>query len=339
MKKYIKILTVLIFLISSNNILAKNCTGKMFNPITDVCWDCIFPISIGAIPIHGLHKRHDTANPTSPICFCPQCVKIIKGVPVPMPGLAIGYWEPIRTVDVTTKPYCLTSLGGLQLIPENLSLQQNGIESANSDDATYHIHWYINPVLSILNILGDGMCRIVTPMFDMAYMTEFDPLFHDDMLSFIINPEAILFANPIAQAACIADAIASSTYKPLDFLFWCAGSQGHLYPFTGNVNGGVSSIQISSLITEKLMAKLHRQLMLPITSGPDAMCQPYPFPIIKKSQYRLQTTFPKVGMGKFGCNPIGKSTILHEQFKKIPYKGEDFGYLIWRKRNCCICPI
>lgn len=335
MKKYLIIPSILFSIIFSNNILAKNCTGKMFNPITDVCWDCIFPISIGAASIDGSYKRHDTENFPAPICFCPQCIQ--DGLP--LPGIAVGFWEPIRLVDVTTRPYCLTSLGGLQLIPENLSLQQNGIESANSDDATYHIHWYINPVLSLLNILGDGMCKIKTPMFDMAYMTEFDPLFHNDMLSFVINPEAILFANPIAQAACIADAIASTAYKPLDFLFWCAGSQGHLYPFTGNVNGGVSSIQISSLITEKFIAKLHRQWMLPITSGPEAICSPYPFPVIKKSQYRLQTTFPKVGKGKFGCNPIGKSTILHEQFKKIPYKGEDFGYLIWRKRNCCICPI
>ena len=331
-KKYITILIILFSIIFSNNILAKNCSGKMFNPITDVCWDCIFPISIGAAQTQGEHKRHDTDNFPSPVCICPKPPAM-----QPTPGMAVGLWEAIRLVDITTRPYCLTNLCGKEIIPENLSLQQNGIESANSKEATYHLHWYHSPVNTMLNLFVDSLCVVGSAAgFDMAYMTEFDPLFHDDMLSFIINPEAILFANPIAQAACIADAIASTAYKPLDFLFWCAGSQGHLYPFTGNVNGGVSSIQISSLITEKFIAKLHRQMMLPITSGPDAICSPYPFPIIKKSQYRLQTTFPKVGMGKFGCNPIGKSTILHEQFKKIPYKGEDFGYLIWRKRNCCM---
>ncbi len=332
MKKYITILIILISFIFSNNLFAKNCSGKMFNPITDVCWDCIFPISIGAAQTQGANKRHDTENFPSPICVCPG-----KLFGAPLPGLAVGFWEAVRLVDVTTRPYCLTNLGGQQIIPENLSLQQNGIESSNSSEATYHLHWYISPVNTMLGIIFDSLCLEISSVgFDMAYMTEFDPLFHDDMLSFIINPEAILFANPIAQAACIADSIASTVYKPLDFLFWCAGSQGHLYPFTGNINGGVSSIQITSLIIEKFIAKLHRQFMLPITSGPDAICTPYPLPIIKKSQYRLQTTFPKVGMGKFGCNPIGKTTILHEQFKKTPYRGEDFGYLIWRKRNCCM---
>ena len=27
------------------------CTGKFPNPITDICWSCILPISIGSAPI------------------------------------------------------------------------------------------------------------------------------------------------------------------------------------------------------------------------------------------------------------------------------------------------
>mgnify|MGYP000918974146 CR=1 FL=1 len=332
MKHIKKYLIIILLLTTPNDLWAKNCTGKMFNPVTDVCWDCIFPISIGAASVDGPHKRHDTENFPSPVCVCPKPPAM-----QPTPGLAIGLWEAVRLTDVTTRPYCFTSLGGQEMLPENLSLQQNGIESSKSGEATYHVHWYHSPVNTMLNLMMDSLCVSGSAVgFDVAYMTEFDPLFHDDMLSFIINPEAILFANPIAQASCIADAIASAIYKPLDFLFWCAGSQGHLYPFTGNVNGGVSSIQITSLITEKFIAKLHRQMMLPITSGPEAICTSYPFPIIKKSQYRLQTVFPKVGSGKHACNAIGKTTILHEQFKKTPYIGEDFSYLIWRKRNCCM---
>lgn len=29
------------------------CTGSFVNPITDICWDCIFPISIGPIEVFG----------------------------------------------------------------------------------------------------------------------------------------------------------------------------------------------------------------------------------------------------------------------------------------------
>lgn len=329
MRKLLYLLTILALI---PNLHAKNCTGKMFNPVTDVCWDCIFPISIGKTKTNSKHKRHDTKNPSNITCVCPG-----KIIGLPQVGIAIGFWEAIRLVDVTTRPFCMTNLGGEEIMPENFTLQQNGVDDNDQGAATYHLHWYISPINVILGVLMDILCiELATIGLDIAYMTEFDPLFHNDLLSFIINPEAILFANPIAQAACIADSIAATLNKPLDYLFWCAGSQGHLYPFTGNVNGVVSSIQATSLITEKFIAKLHRQMMLPVTSGPKALCMPYPLPIIKKSQYRLQTTFPKVGMNKYACNPIGKATILHEKFKKIPYKGEDFGYLIWRKRNCCL---
>ncbi|WP_170982567.1 TraU family protein, partial [Escherichia coli] len=38
-------------------------------------------------------------------------------------------------------------------------------------------------------------------------------------LTTILNPEAVIFATPIAQGACAADAIASAFNLPLDVLF------------------------------------------------------------------------------------------------------------------------
>ena len=61
-------------------------------------------------------------------------------------------------------------------------------------------------------------------------------MWNDDTLSLFVNPEAALFGNPIAQFACIADAIAAEVHLPLDILFWCAGSHGSIYPFTGSAN-------------------------------------------------------------------------------------------------------
>ena len=29
------------------------CSANFFNPITDICWDCIFPVAIGGITIFG----------------------------------------------------------------------------------------------------------------------------------------------------------------------------------------------------------------------------------------------------------------------------------------------
>jgi len=35
------------------------------------------------------------------------------------------------------------------------------------------------------------------------------------------------------------------------------------------------------------------------------------------------------------CQPFGRSTILWGAGREIPQIGEDFAYLIFRKRNCC----
>ncbi len=34
--------------------------------------------------------------------------------------------------------------------------------------------------------------------------------------------------------------------------------------------------------------------------------------------------------------PVGATTIIPQTGKGYPVKGEDFGYLVWRKRNCCM---
>ena len=44
------------------------CNAKFLNPITEICWDCIFPISIGAISLGT--SRPDTRNQAFPLCAC-----------------------------------------------------------------------------------------------------------------------------------------------------------------------------------------------------------------------------------------------------------------------------
>ena len=73
------------------------CTGRFVNPITDVCWSCLFPLSVGALKIFP-GERPDTDNPSLPVCAC--------GSPLPRIGFAFGFWEPVRLADVTMKPWC-----------------------------------------------------------------------------------------------------------------------------------------------------------------------------------------------------------------------------------------
>ena len=72
------------------------CQGNFVNPITDVCWECLFPISIGSVALMS-GPAPDTSNPSMPIQICPM--GILYRV-----GLAIGYWEPMALTDVTRAP-------------------------------------------------------------------------------------------------------------------------------------------------------------------------------------------------------------------------------------------
>ena len=320
-----------IFFIAS--IEAAGCKGRFINPITDICWKCIFPLRIGSteVPRANLSRAPDTnqSDRVGPLCYCPT--------PVPRVGLTLSFWEPIRLVDVTRTPFCFPSLGGISMNP-NISTSGGVVDADESGEnvSLYHVHYYIYPLLYWLNLLLDALC-LETDGFDIAYITELDPTWKNDILAAILNPEAVLFANPAAQLACMGDCVASSTGLPLDAMFWCAGCQGSAYPLSGHVQAHASGVQASLLLTERMIFKLHRQGLLFGSIGEEGLCQKYPMPIWRKSKYRTQMTYPVPSNGNepFPCNPLGRTTTLYESGREIPIIGEDFGWLIFRKRDCC----
>lgn len=306
----------------------ENCQGRFINPLTDICWSCMFPLTLGSTPLYK-GGNPDTKNPSDPICVCQ------KGE-IPQVGLSVGFWEPARTAEVTRHPFCFTTLGG-NVLNIHTGVDQGDVSA--KIDGVYHsfyeVHWFIYPLLSWLNILNDTLC-VEQGGFDVAYMSEFDPTWRDESLAFIFNPEAVLFSSLPAQAICGTDCVAATSHLPMDSQYWCAGCQGSMYPLTGFVASHVSNVQGSVLLAERMGFKLHRMGLEFATSGDKALCYNLPMPIMNKSQYRLQMTYPKAITGSpEGCNPFGRSTTLWESGKSYPTKGEDFGYLIWRKRNCC----
>ncbi|EBG8324446.1 TraU family protein [Escherichia coli] len=120
---------------------------------------------------------------------------------------------------------------------------------------------------------------------------------------------------------------------PLDVLFWCAGSQGSMYPFNGWVSNESSPLQSSLLVSERMAFKLHRQGMIMETIGKNnAVCNEYPSPILPKERWRYQMVnmYPDSGQ----CHPFGRSVTRWETGKNPPNTKKNFGYLMWRKRNC-----
>ncbi|GAB2855832.1 conjugal transfer pilus assembly protein TraU [Pseudoduganella ginsengisoli] len=309
---------------------ASTCTGRFPNPITDICWSCIMPISLGGLSLASIGGQEDIPNPGSPLCSC--------GVN-PTVGLSIGFWEPVRHVEVVRRSFCLVSLGGVDLNP-GIAAPDAGrsVDAGGDQNSFYQAHFYANPVLYWLNVVADFPC-LEKGSFDLAYLTEVDPLWNDDELTLILNPEATLFANPVAQAACAADCVAATTGFPRPELFWCAGCQGAIHPLDGHVPYHLGGVRTAELLAQRLTAKLHRELLAWGRHGAPGLCGPYFLPVMDKRAYKSQLTYPIPATAKEAgrcCQPLGRSTVLWGAGKEYPVRGEDFGFMLFRKGNCCV---
>ena len=305
------------------------CQGQFPDPINDICWSCVFPLTLGGTELIGM-EQEDSANPSGFLCTCTSPPRI---------GIKTGFWEPARQVDVTRTPYCFVALGGMQLdvgirAPEGEVRQQQDL----TKQSNYQVHWYVNPIMSLLEIVLDYLCLDASP-FDISYLTEVDPVWQDDELTLLLNPETYLFGNAVAQAACAGDCVLSTAGFGSNALFWCAGCNGSIYPFNGHVQAHVSHVQASSLLVQRMTAKLHRQMLMWGTTGEDGLCSPYPQPVMDKTQYKYQMLYPVTQTEKINgrcCQPFGRSTVIWGAGKSFPYKGEDFAYQVFRKKHCCM---
>lgn len=313
-----------------------SCKGKFTNPITDVCWRCVFPLRVAGFKLPSIGKQEDNNNtPSSGVCACDNAAG------VPIPGLTLSFWEPIRTFEATRRPYCFVSLGGLTL---DLPFHAGGHAHPNVYDkrdgrslAVYNQHWIINPLLYLLEVIKDDGCQ-EKQQFDIAYIGELDPLANNDFAAFVLNPDVILYANPVAVASCSLDCMQASLGFGRSDLYWCGGCQGSMFPLTRNVGAYIGGVQTSALLMQRTALRLHREgLMYDAASG-KAMCGYQYQPIMDKTNYKYSMVYPQhqgVDNETRCCQPFGRSTILMGAGKEVPYFGEDFAYLIFRKRSCC----
>jgi len=313
----------------NSNAANLTCQGKFPNLVTDICWSCSFPIKFGAgalsLPVST--GQEDTPDPGgAPTCAC--------GLNV---GLKVSFWEPVRHVDVVRKPFCLSAMGGIEMDPGFNA--PHGTQTKRDHAGTssfYQAHWYVDPVMVVLGAVLDSPC-LEQNVFDLAYLTELDPLWNDDEMTTILNPDSFLFGNLVARLACGADCAAATAGFGSNSLFWCAGCQGSMYPLNGHVATHIGGVQASSLITSRLIAKMHREGLMWAADGSEGMCGYYPQMLMDKTNYKYQMHFP-VAQNKINgkcCQPLGRTSILWGAGKEIPGAGEDFAYMIFRKRNCC----
>jgi len=313
------------------------CQGSSLNPMDDVCWDCIYPIKIGGETIvegNSLNGEAPSSADAS-VCECP-----IPVAPYVRFGITASLWEPARMIETVKDPYCFPAIGGNAggnnsggfLRGTHSHVQGKGGEAQDAS-VFAQAHWWIMPFWSIMEALLDYECLEVAGV-DVGYITEVDPYWQDDVMTAIFQPEALLFANPVAQLACMADAVASQ-YLPLSPLFWCMGSWGSAYPLTGHINDN-DYVQGNAAVAGRLIYKLNRELVI---CDPGVWyCFCVPTPIWVKHNYRIQIARPTKD---FMCHPLGRSGMVWEYLKNPPFAGAkgsegNFLWIITRKRDCCM---
>ena len=99
-------------------------------------------------------------------------------------------------MDVSRTPWCFPNLGGLTINP-GLPAGRGRTGASGGDGAkgsVWHAHYYMYPLLSWIGVLLDLGC-LEGGGLDIAWASELDPAWLDDELTFLLNPEAALFAN------------------------------------------------------------------------------------------------------------------------------------------------
>lgn len=308
------------------------CQGDFFNPLSDPNWSQAFwPITIMGAQIGPNSNPPMMYEP--PICICPS-----RLMGIPMPGIGITFWEPLYIAEVERSPGCMSSLGGMSVLGGGYQMmaaeQQSSESEGEVNNTRMQVHWYQYPVFAILEMFKELLC-LNSSGFALAYLTELDPTWQNDLWGAVWSPEAKLFANPLAQMACSVDAIAASVAYPIDAMFWCLGTAGPLYPLTGN-SQHLGSNQTSNMqLLGKFIGKGHRQMMLNATIGPGAQCFSHPSPLIVKSQYRIDPVQPI----RVRTPPIylGQSEYRWGLVPPANYATRESSvYMIWQGQQCCL---
>lgn len=302
--------------------------------VTNVPWREIFPIRIGPALVGGT-RRNTPDLMAGPYCTCPGKFGY------PSPGIVMSMWSPDYMLETVKTPYCSPAMGGVSLASasqvagavRNFGGYQRHTDGAGADNSFRNFHEWWFPTGVILNRFVDAACTTFKYDLDLAYLSELDPTFTNDQLANLTTPEAVLFTSPPAVMACAADAIAASTYKPIEFLPHCVGSWGQLFPYTGNTVNANSAPRDASLAATRGLAMLHRRGLMALTHTNAAVCAELPWPTLPKQQYRMATYYPVPE--RSGAHWLGASTLRWGEWRNIPVVGEDFLFTTFVWKDCC----
>lgn len=307
----------------------------IFNPL-DIDFDMLIPEEFASINLKG-----DGVNPDQshlPVCVCEKRV-----------GTPIIFWEPVMLAEVVSKPF-KSVLSGVSL-PSDKTRAFNG---GHLDDGHgfYFVHLYDFPVLKfaaekipsfISQYFPNNIEKCLSPIekFRARYISELDISQNISPLSLLYTPEiaGLTIDNGIiaTTATCLADyAAVKKNGKPIDALYFCSGDRNFLFPLSGHLGHTSTHIDSALLVLERMIFKQHRISFFSGekmgTCGKSAACEYQKSWTPRKSQYAFQLLYPR---------PKKKTTIKWGQKIdmnriQISNSENDFVFLVWRKRYCCL---
>ncbi|MEW8419859.1 MAG: TraU family protein [Candidatus Thiodiazotropha endolucinida] len=244
--------------------------------ITDICWDCVFPIRIAGVAMkkygqnandyYGGRAPSDAVG--SPYCQCEDDLGMLH------PGITMSMWEPARLIEFQRVPGCSSVFNGMRFPFDRANQGHHQRGGKPGMQGTFmHYHYYAFPLFAMLNLFTNVGCNVDGYMdLDIMYLSELDPTWNNDELAFFTIPEAAAVSSSTATLACIQDAVSSNAGYPINSLFWCAGSWGQIYPLSGSQYTMSGILENTSLLTTKVLTSLHRRGLAHRSMGDDAMC-------------------------------------------------------------------
>lgn len=338
-------LLVSLAILLSTDAVADSCpnSGLLSTRMFDsICWDCLFPMKVAGVTIDPPSGDGSGSRPSGSLsgnfCSCPGPFEI------PEFGVTYGAWMPKFVTETVQKPYCSPGLAGQNLGGKtrlatggDIRASRTQADQKKPDSAFLHFHTFSFPVLEMLELFMEGGCDAEGYVdIELQYISEPDPLWSDALLSAILAPEGMLFANPGAQMLCSAECTElSASNTSNDVAHWCAGCWGNVYPFNGTAWHGGDRVQHSSLVATKALAALHRRLLAFKSYGSDAACGERQIaPVLNKEQYRFGMFYPSPETS--GNHKIGRSTMIWGRNRNKSSAGSNHVYIGYRYQDCCL---
>lgn len=121
----------------------------------DVCWSGMFPMRLMGATYKAGKSGIPKESTNKILCKCGGDLKEGK---LPRIGFTLGFWAPSKIMDVTRKPYCLPSLGGIELPVADVEFLNGGANMGRSDRHEAFANWalYTFPLIYMLRLIDDG---------------------------------------------------------------------------------------------------------------------------------------------------------------------------------------